>query len=104
MARTTGDTYFEGLRKILGQLGQMAALPDADLQFSTQLQSMIAGYIRAGVSSVGGGDVQQSQQAPQANLMMQPGPSGPMQGLSPSADLGSMDEIRRLVGSQNRAI
>lgn len=107
MARTTGDTFAEGLRKMLGQLGQLSALPDADLEFIQQLQGMMAGYMRSGVSSVGGGDVQLTQPSPTpmgvpASPMA--GGAGPMMGLSPTADPTSMDEIRRTLGSQSRAI
>lgn len=102
MARTTGDTFAEGLKKLLGQLGLLSALPDADLQFIQELQGMIAGYIRSGVASVGGGDVQFTQPSPQPSPMA--GGMGSMMGLSPTANPTSMDEIRRTLGSQTRAI
>lgn len=113
MARTTGDTFAEGMRKILGQLGEMSMLPDADLEFITSLQGMIAGYMRNAVST-GGGEMQMPG-GPQTG-MMPPGPppmppSGgmgmpPMQGGAMpglSVPPPNMEELSRTLGRTDMA-
>lgn len=114
MARTTGDTMAEGLQKILAQMGQLLALPDADMSFLNDVQNQIAQYLREGAQAAQGG-----------NLAMPPGPGAPgpasasptsaLMGMGgggmgmmapPGGSMGiqppNMDELNRTLGSQSQ--
>jgi hypothetical protein len=98
----------EGLGKLLGDIAQMQALPDADIDFLTQLQQVIVGKIR---SSVNQGQNQQAQMAGggggiPAQSQMPPSPSpmgGPAMGLSATGNVGNMDELARVLGGASQA-
>lgn len=77
MAATTGDTMAEGLKKMLGQLGALMSLPDADANFLSGIQNEIAGYLRSGAMAAQGGELQ-----------LPPGPGAP--GPANATDHGGM--------------
>ena len=102
MARTTGDTFAEALKKIVGMLAESATLPDADLQFSTGLQLAIAKYMQQATAAVTGGGNTQLQQ-PGAGGMGggMGGPAGMPLGATPGLTQGgpNMDEMRRALAA-----
>jgi hypothetical protein len=119
MAAGTPSTFQSGLADILGRLGSLMALPDADVAFVTQMQTVIAGKLRQssspppGGGAPGGGPLAGAGPGgPPPGLQMPgaPGPGGrptmqpPMMGglssgLSPSAIGGgnNPDEMRRII-------
>lgn len=114
----------EGLQKVLGDIAQLMAAPDADMQFLSALQQAIVMQIR---NSPGLQDPQQQQQMAMMQQQMGgaggAGPGGPgglpagagaagppggpgpmgggMPGLTPTAP--NMDEIRRMLQAQGTA-
>ena len=97
MARTTGDTFAEALKKIVGMIAQSATLPDADLQFSTGLQLAIAKYMQQATAAVTGGGNTQLQQPGG----MGAAPAGMPLGATPGLTQGgpNMDEMRRALAA-----
>lgn len=101
MANMANDTMTEGLKKLLGQIGQLMSLPDSDSQFLTGLQMGIADFLK------GQYDVEKaSQQQNQGQ-----GPAMPSPAMSPNSapmtggQLGmggiqppNPDELSRLLG------
>lgn len=108
----------DGLQKLLGDVAQMMAAPDADMQFLSGLQAAIVQQIR---NAPGLQDPKQQQMMAMQAQMGGPGggPGGPgglpagaaaagppgpaamgggMPGLTPTAP--NMDEIRRMLGAQ----
>lgn len=113
------NTMSEGLPKLLADVAQMMAAPDADVQFLSTLQSAIVQQIRnaPGLQDPQQQAMMQAQQQQQgggppggaAGMPSQaggqpPGPSamgGAMPGLTPTAP--NMDEIRRMLAAQGTA-
>ena len=100
------QSMIDGLQKMLGELAQMQALPDADVDFLSQLQQVIVGRVRAGLqgSQGAGGQPGQPGQPPgPPGGPQQPSPSpmgGPAMGLSQTgAGAPNMDELSRVLGS-----
>ena len=87
MARGTSGSFSDGLQGLLGQIGQLLAAPDADLDFIMQLRQMVMDRLSGHVAEQMGAEA--SSQSPAG---MPPGgmagemPRGPM----PSPDLGAM--------------
>lgn len=117
MAQDTGKTYKDALQKVLSQLAVAGTLPDADVQFNSQLTMVITGFLKqAGAAGIpgaqGAGDPTQGQPAtpgqpgggapppppgpgggqmgPGLSAAMNPGPGGPQ--AAPNAD-----ELRRVL-------
>lgn len=102
MAAQVGDTYAHALRKVLSDLAVAGTLPDADLQFNSQMQQVITGFLRqTGVDQataqmgMGAAPVGPPSAPP-------PGAGGAPQGLSmtgggPGAGMPNPDELRRLL-------
>lgn len=101
-ATSTANTMAESLNKLVGQIAQMMTMPDADLQFLTQLQMQITDYVRnsqaqaaqpqsavpggaGGPMPMGGGGVGASP------------PAGMMGGASMGAPMPNMDELTRML-------
>jgi hypothetical protein len=119
MPLSGGRSFAEGLKSILGNLAQLGALPDADMNVISQLQQAIVAVIRAGspgdqaaMAARGAGGPPPGAGAPPgaggppggAPPMGPPsppaaggmaGPGAPMGGLAPNP--GNMDEIRRML-------
>lgn len=98
-----GESMFSGLQKMLGELAQMQANPGADIQFLSQLQQVIVGYLQqmAGGQGTPGqtGMAQQQGQPQQQPQQAQPSPTGgPAMGLSATGNVGNMDELARVLG------
>jgi len=119
--KATQNSMSEGLQKLLGDIAQMQAFPDADMDFLTQLQQMVVGKIRSSIP--GPGQPGQQPGAPGQPPGMpgaptnsplppasSPGPpggmGGGMGGLSvtggPEA-APNMDELSRMLGSTQQA-
>lgn len=111
MASGKFNTMAEGLSKINADISQLLATPDADLEFLTELQTMVVMKMRepfegsAGAFPTPGGgapNAGQGQLPPELAGMLggampptpiMPGPGAPM----PGAGAPSMDETRRLM-------
>lgn len=104
MPTSTQPTMVDGLNKMLSDVAQLMALPDADLEFLTNLQTGIVAYIRQG---------QQPASQPQSAVPGGAGGPNPMQGgmgglgapppgmMTGGASMGMQapnpDELRRLI-------
>lgn len=100
------NTQAEALKKMLSSITDMKTMPDADLPFLTNVETVILGYLRAPFE-------QQQQQISAVPGMGAPPGVGPgMGGPAPAAPPGArvpgilnhapmppMDELRRLVGA-----
>lgn len=111
MPTRTDNTFQEELTKLLTSIAQMKALPDADLQFLTQLETMVLSQLRAPIDAM---QAQGMTNAPSSLAVGAPaggpGPQGPPPGPGgggggglpgvPSmvgAGLPNPDELRRLL-------
>jgi hypothetical protein len=102
----------DGLQKMLGELAQMQALPDADVDFLSQMQQVIVGKIRSMLGPPGGGTAGAPGGAqPGMGQPAQPTPApmgGPAMGLSATGGGGmnpqpNMDELSRVLGGASQA-
>lgn len=112
--RNTQNSMGEGLSKLLGDIAQMQAYPDADIQFLTELQAMVVGKIRSSMPSGQQGQMGMGPGNSQMGPASSPGGPAPMgggmPGLSATGDLGApgasspnMDELSRMLGSASQA-
>lgn len=112
MAQKSTNTQTEALQKMLGTIADMKTMPDADLSFLTNLETVVLGYLRAPYE-------QQQQQISALPGMGTPpgvgpgmGAPSPMGGASPLAAQGArvpgilnrapmppVDELRRLLSA-----
>ena len=76
MAGGTPSTFQSAMADILGRLGTAMSLPDADVAFVTQLQTVIAGRLKAGGSG-----------APPGGAPPGAGPGGPPGGAPPGLQM-----------------
>lgn len=111
MAQDPGKTYKDALQKVLSQLAIAGTLPDADLQFNSQLSMVITGFLKQASAGQSGADQIQGQptpgqpgggapppppgpgggqMGPGLSSAMNPGPGGPQ--AAPNAD-----ELRRVL-------
>lgn len=96
-------TFVEELQKLLGELGQILALPDADHEFIQGMQQAVAGRLKARAQEL------QAQQGQQAQMAMQnaagqptlagPGAGGGYQpaGVQLQPQMPNPDELRRVL-------
>lgn len=108
MSIKSGGTFTEALKNILGDLAQIAALPDADLQFTVQLQGVITQFIRQqAMNTIGAPGAQgENAGAPAGGGPSSPGlgpPPAPA-GIAPGGGSGmagmgtpNADELRRVL-------
>ena len=105
-----GDSYSEALKKVLSSLAQAATLPDADIQFNSQIQMVITQFIKqqgvdaaSAIMSMGPSPNMPSGQAPQLPQGAGPGGGMPGMGLSAAMNPGppqgapNADELRRML-------
>lgn len=127
MANRTTNTQAEALRGVLGNIADMKTMPDADIGYLTNLETMILGYLRApfeasqqanGMSPAGNPSNPAMGGMPGAMPGIAPpgmGPSGPMMGGMPGGQplappgprvpgimngpsMPNPDELRRIFG------
>lgn len=102
MALRSQNTMAESLQKMLGDVADMKVLPDADLQFLIELETVILQKLRAPIDDIMG----QSGGQPQPQQMMGgvPGSGAPMPGgervagIRNEAPMPNMDEFMRSMG------
>lgn len=108
VSNAKGQTFLDGMGKILGQLGSLMAAPDADVMFVQKLQMVIAARIHQGVQQA-----MPVQGAPQGGQGSPPGPpggqpgqpggqmAGPpgVNGVNQLAQPPNPDELRRMIGA-----
>lgn len=105
-----GQSMFDSLQRILSDIAQAMTLPDADLDFLTQLQMGVTDYIRQGQAAAA--QPSQPQSAVPGGMGNGPGmgmpPGGGMPGPPPGmmtggASMGigqpNMDEMKRLMAT-----
>jgi hypothetical protein len=118
------NTMAEGLTAILSDLAGLKPLPDADLQFLTEMETMILGKLQAPVNAMAGANsggmpgppgVDMSQgpvpgMGPGSTPPMPPpglpmgGPGGPPPGVAPRPNMaGAPDELRRMLSNPGAA-
>lgn len=101
MALRSQNTMAESLQKMLGDVADMKVLPDADLEFLIQLETVILQKLRAPIDEIMG-------QGSQGNQQMLGQPSGSQQpamtqpervpGLRMEPNMPSPDELQRMMG------
>lgn len=100
-AGKSSNTQSEALRGLLGQIADMKAMPDADINFLTNFETMLLGYLRAPfeqqqqqVSAMPGGPGGMSPS-------MQPmgAPAARVPGIMNSNGQPPVDELRRLLSA-----
>lgn len=108
------NTMAEGLQRCLNEISKMKTMPDSDLDFLVQLESMIVEYLRAPSDSempppappgpAGGAmdPMAAAMAGPGAPPMMPPGPPGLPPGVTPGGapmvPSINPDELRRVLG------
>lgn len=102
---TKAQTQAESLRGMLSSIADTKTLPDADIPFLTNMETMLLGYLRAPFEAM-----QQNQQvsgpgapgmAPgQAPMLQGPVPVAPgrVPGIMNAPSMPPVDELRRLLG------
>lgn len=92
MATRSTNTMAEALQRLHADVAQMKVLPDADLAFVTELETMIVGYLR--------GPIDQMQAAGQLPPGGPPPPQIPPTqtgGLMGQSPMPNPDELRRII-------
>lgn len=112
MTVKAGGTFIESLRNTLGDLAQIAAMPDADLEFIVKLQGVITQFIRQqAMATVGGPPTEAPPGGEAAGAPAEGGPSSPglgpppaPPGIAPGGGAGmagmgtpNPDELRRVM-------
>lgn len=96
MATRSTNTMVEALQRLHADIAQMKTLPDADLAFVTELETMVVQFLR--------GPIEQMQAAGQLP------PGGPPPGMVPPTQTGGLygqpampnpDELRRIIQVRN---
>lgn len=106
MALRSQNTMAESLQKMLGDVADMKVLPDADLQFLIELETVILQKLRAPIDDIMG---QGAGNGNQSTVGVVPGsgaPAGPMggmpmgrvAGIRNEAPMPNMDEFMRSMG------
>lgn len=107
------NTQSEALRGLLGNIADMKVMPDADISYLTNLETMILGYLRApfeaqqqanqtsptvppGVAAQAGGIAALGGAAPVMGGGMA-GPAPRVPGILNHAPMPPVDELRRLL-------
>lgn len=106
MAVKGAGTFVDSLRNILGDLAQIASEPDADLQFTVQLQGVITQYIRQRMMDTIGPPGGEGADVAAGGAPGSPGlgPPPASQGIAPGGGAGmtgmgtpNPDELRRVM-------
>ena len=105
MATRSTNTFPELLQRLLGDVAQGMTLPDADMDFLTEVQGMIVGALRAPVTQMEEAGLLPA--GPTAGPMgMPPGGAGPQMaplppggGYMPQPAAPNADELRRLLNA-----
>ena len=97
MALRSQNTMAESLQKMLGDVADMKVLPDADLQFLIELETVILQKLRAPIDQIMGQGNGQQQMAGV------PGSGAPamqerVPGIRNEAPMPNMDEFMRQMG------
>lgn len=106
MALRSENTMAESLQKMLGQVSDMKVLPDADLQFLIELETVILTKLRAPIDDImgqgaggqgGAGGMQQMMggQVPGSGAQ---GMQQRVPGIRNEASMPNMDEFMRSMG------
>lgn len=95
------QTMQEGLNKLLAEVAQMMILPDADIDFLSQIQMAITQYVKQGQ----GGSTPGQQSAVPGGAGTQPTTPQPPPGMmTGGASMGmgapNVDEMRRMLATQ----
>lgn len=101
MAQRSENTMAESLQKMLGDVADMKVLPDADLEFLIQLETVILQKLRAPIDDIMGQGQGNQQQQMQPQMAPQvPGSAGPerVPGLRMEPNMPNMDEFQRMMG------
>ena len=99
MALRSQNTMAESLQKMLGDVADMKVLPDADLQFLIELETVILQKLRAPIDDImgqSGGQPQMGGAVPGSGA-----PNMPMErvaGIRNEAPMPNMDEFMRSMG------
>lgn len=104
MPTSTQPSMVDGLNKMLSDIAQLMALPDADLEFLTTLQTGIVSYIRQGQqpasqpqSAVPGGAGGPNPGGPSMGGLGQMPPGMMGGGASMGMAMPNPDELRRMI-------
>jgi len=102
MALRSQNTMAESLQKMLGDVADMKVLPDADLQFLIELETVILQKLRAPIDDImgqasGQGGGQQQNPSMQQSPVAGPGAER-VAGLRMEAPMPNMDEFMRSMG------
>ena len=110
----SGGTFVDALRNLLGDLAQISTMPDADLQFTVQLQGVITQFIRQQALDTlgppGGAGANAGPEAGGAPSTPGLGPPPAPTGIEPGGGAGmagmgtpNPDELRRVMANANGA-
>lgn len=94
------DNMSEGLKKLLRQVADLMVLPDADLQFLTQLQGVITEYVRAQSAALAGAATGTGPESAISGLMP---PSG-AEGMGGMGGMGGMPPMGGPPGGGNMGL
>jgi len=102
MKTASGQTVVDGLKNVFSDIGGLMLLPDsaAHMQFLTQLQQVVQGYVQQKLQQATGMAQQHMQQA--AGMQGSPPPAqnnAGMGGANPGFNTSSPDELRRVLGA-----
>lgn len=100
MALRSQNTMAESLQKMLGDVADMKVLPDADLEFLIQLETVILQKLREPIDSIMGNSAQGNQQmmgGAQQSPVAMPGQER-VSGMRMEAPMPNMDEFMRSMG------
>lgn len=100
MALRSQNTMAESLQKMLGDVADMKVLPDADLQFLIELETVILQKLRAPIDDIMGQGPMNNQsmvgQVPGSGAQAMPMERVP--GIRNEAPMPNMDEFMRQMG------
>ena len=112
MTVKSSTNYIEALKNVAGDLAQIAAMPDADLEFTTQLQGVIIQFIRQQAMNTIGPPGGENAGPEAGGAPSQPGlgpPPAPA-GIAPGGGAGmagmgtpNPDELRRVMAGAAEA-
>jgi hypothetical protein len=98
MATRAQTTMAESLQKMLGDVADMKVLPDADLEFLIQLETVILQKLRAPIDDIMGQNQQaQPQMGAQQSPVAMPGGER-VSGIRMEPGMPNMDEFMRSMG------
>lgn len=108
------NTQAEALRSVLGQIADMKVMPDADIPFLTNMETMLLGYLRApfeaqqagqsmsapgAAAGIGAAQALPPMQTPAAGGLVPALAAGQrVPGVMNAPSMPPVDELRRLLG------